>query len=872
MKGERLFKRTLFVPLTLGLVLLLATSGAYGASSDSGGSLESATGAWFVELSGSADTFHAKAKASGLQYSERFQFNRLWKGLSVKADAETAHAMSKLQGVASVQPVGVVTLGPTERISEPELVHAIEMTGASVAQNELGLDGTGIKVGVMDTGIDYHNPALGSCFGPSCRVMVGHDFVGDRFDGTTNPHPDNDPDDCNGHGTHVAGIVGANGTVNGAALKGVAPGVRFGAYRVFGCGGFTTEDLMIAAMERAQADDMDIVNMSIGDAFAWDTEPFALAMNAAVAEGTVVVISAGNSGANGLFSLSSAGNAKDVIGVASFDNSHVELRTFTAEPDDASFGYQQASASPAAPTSGTMPLTRTGTPTSAADGCTAHEPGSLAGEVALIRRGTCTFHTKALNAQNAGAIGVVLYNNVAGRVAATVAGTPAITIPVVSVSDAEGANLSARIPTAYTTSVDITWTDQLGTFPNATAGLASSFTSWGLPPTLNTKPDIGAPGGLIKSTWPMEQGGFATVSGTSMAAPHVSGAAALFLEEHPGTSPLALRDMLQNSADPALWSGNPGLGFLEVVHRQGAGMLDIDDAIVSTTSITPGKVTLGEGTGGSRSVTIANNGSSDVEYSLSHVAALSTNVNTYAPGAFTTAASVTFSQGGTAVTSVNVPASGSATVDANISITPAATLADRRVYGGYLVFTGGDQTFRVPYSGFRGDYQTIQVIAPGACSFPGIFKAGGSTTCAAGPPAVNLNGWTRQSAGATYNVSQRTDRPVVLFHLAHQSEVFEIRAVNAAGQEFLVARTNLAERNPTNDLTPPGQTSGPGFFTYTWDGKAVFENANGTVNRRGLPDGTYTLRLWVRKALADPANPAHFETVDLPTMNIVGGG
>jgi hypothetical protein len=135
-----------------------------------------------------------------------------------------------------------------------------------------------------------------------------------------------------------------------------------------------------------------------------------------------------------------------------------------------------------------------------------------------------------------------------------------------------------------------------------------------------------------------------------------------------------------------------------------------------------------------------------------------------------------------------------------------------------------------------------------------------------------LDGWTRQVAGATYNVGNRPDRPIVLYHLAHQSQSLEIRAVNAASEEFLVSRSQFVERNPTNDLTPPGRTSGPGFFTFTWDGKAVFVNPkNGVVTRRGLPSGTYTLRLVLTKALAEPGNPAHVETWDSPTMNIVGG-
>src|ERR671914_217242 len=855
-----------FAALAAAVLLIVPGALASGAGSANSG-FDSATGAWFVELSGSAQNFNTKAKGEGLQYTERFRFTKLWKGVSVNASGDTAQLMRKLDGVVSVRPVGVVTHGPTERMSEPELAHALAMTGADVAQNELGLDGSGIQVGVMDTGIDYDNPALGGCFGDGCRVTDGHDFVGDDFSGGGSKlRPDDDPDDCNGHGTHVAGIVGANGTVNGTEVKGVAPGVTFGAYRVFGCAGSTTEDIMVAAMEAAQADGMDIVNMSIGDAFAWDTEPFAQAMNAAVAAGTVVVISAGNSGTNGLYSLSSAGNARDVIGVASIDNSHVELNTFTVTPADLTAGYTNASGTVEAPTTGSLPMAKTGTPAATADACAPQVLGDLTGKAVLIRRGTCTFYEKARRAQLAGAAAVVLYNNLAGRFGATVAVQPGanadgqpVTIPVVAISDTEGAAINNAIEAESQT---LNWTDDSGVFANATAGQPSSFTSWGLAPSLGFKPDIAAPGGLIKSTWPLEAGGVATISGTSMAAPHVSGAAALFLEEHGTTNPLRLREILQNNAVPSNLPP-PNNQFVTSAHRQGAGTLQIDDAVLAAARVSPGKLALGEGTGPhAHTLTIANSGSSAVTYDVGHQPAVGTTASTYAPGLVLNFASATFS-----ASSVVVPAGGEATL--GVTITPnSAPANDRRIYGGYIRLTpqGGGAPLRVPYAGFTGDYQTIQVLAPGACTFPGIFKAGGQTTCAAGPPAVNLTGWTRQAAGATYNVGDRPDRPILLYHLAHQSQRVEIRAVNASDQEFFIARTDFAERNPTNDLTPPGQTSGPGFFTFTWDGKHVVTRKNKT-NRQALPNGTYRLRLVVTKANAEAGNPAHTETFTSPTMN-----
>ena len=124
-----MFNRKVLAPLfALVAFLLLSASGAYSAPNAGGndsGPLESATGAWFVELNGSADAFRAKAKASGLSFNERFEFKRLWKGLSVSTDADTASALGSLDGVVSVHPVGVVTNGPMQKIDEPQLVHAI---------------------------------------------------------------------------------------------------------------------------------------------------------------------------------------------------------------------------------------------------------------------------------------------------------------------------------------------------------------------------------------------------------------------------------------------------------------------------------------------------------------------------------------------------------------------------------------------------------------------------------------------------------------------------------------------------------------------------------------------------------------------------
>ncbi|MGH8078779.1 MAG: S8 family serine peptidase, partial [Lysobacter sp.] len=456
---------------------------------------------------------------------------------------------------------------------------------------------------------------------------------------------------------------------------GVAPNVDLGAYRVFGCDGSTTADIMLAAMERALDDDMDVLNMSIGSTYQWPEYPTAKAATRLVNKGVVVVASAGNSGATGLYSTGAPSVGDKVISVASFDNTHIRSPSFTVSPDNLAIAYSPATGAPTPPTSGSAPLARTGTATSAADACAALPAGSLSGHVALIRRGTCSFYIKASNAQAAGAVGVVLYNNAAGGLNATVAGSPAITIPVVGIFAVDGALINSRLASGP---VQLTWAG-LGTFPNPTGGLISSFSSYGMSPDLQLKPDIGAPGGAIYSTYPLERGGHATISGTSMSSPHVAGAAALLLQAAPGTSSQNVAAVLQNSASPKMWSGNPGLGYLDIVHRQGAGMLRIDDAITTATRVTPGKLSLGEGEAGpsAREIVLRNTGSTAVTYALSAVNAVSTGANTFAPTFHLLNASVLFGTG-----SVTLPAGGEATV--GVTITPPGAPAGGQ-YGGYLV-------------------------------------------------------------------------------------------------------------------------------------------------------------------------------------------
>ena len=828
------------------------------------------TGQWFVQLKGKPTAaggsaqqaraekqqLKADAKAAGLSFKERMSFERLFNGLSIDADTATAARLRDIRGVQAVFPMTTIDIPVTEQPS-PELATAIDMTGARIAQTELSLTGAGIKVAVMDTGIDWNHPDLGGCFGSGCRVATGYDFVGDDFNADQAsaayqpvPHPDTNPDDCNGHGTHVSGIVGANGDV-----VGVAPEVTFHAYRVFGCEGSTTADIMLAAMERALADGSDILNMSIGSAFqTWPQYPTAVGADLLVANGMIVITSIGNSGANGVYTASAPGVGNEVIGVASFDNSHVSALTFLT-PGGRRVPYLEITETTDAPTTGaSAPVVIVGR------GCTKSGPtwelpaedpypaGGVSGKVALIDRGTCTFDAKYQRAITAGAVGVIIANNVSGMFAGGATSDRGFFSIGISLED--GNALKAEINAAGTNPTSVTWTNERVNAVNPTGGRMSSFTSYGMTAELKLKPDIGAPGGLIRSTYPLEKGAHAIVSGTSMASPHVAGAAALYLQAHPGTTQAELRTRLQNSADPIPFGAT---AFIEVVHRQGAGMLDIDDAILSTATVEPSRISLGEGTGGSATLTVTNNGAEAVTYTVSHVGALTTAGTTNAPGLLTPTSSAAFT-----APSITVPAGGQATVGVAVAAAQAAQTV-RSQYGGYVVLTpdNGTAPLRVPYAGFNGDYQSIQAVTPTAAQFPWVSKL---TSCTrfVGIDCTFGGSFMKAAANEVFDLTNKiNETPYILAHLEHQVrelriEVFQAGSDRNWGRVF------------TEDYVGRNATASS-FFAFGFDGKVVKGRNGATLD---VPDGTYYVLLTALKALGDPANPAHWETWTSPTFVI----
>lgn len=892
----------------LGITTVLAPIGAaadnslgnasdYGVSTDTAfqPAAHSPTGAWFVQLSGKpgsrggnarsnaaeAKDLEKTARGLGVDMKVRQTYQNAWNGVSVNMSDDAANVIAGAKGVTAVYPVLTFDAPAPASKEKPDMSSALTMTGADVVQSELGFDGDGIRVGIIDSGVDYDHPDLGGtgtdggAF-PTARVVTGWDFVGDDYNADDSdpayqptPKPDAVPDDCGGHGTHVAGIVGASGDPAEDGVRGVAPGVTFGAYRVFGCEGSTTSDIMLAAMERALADDMDVVNMSIGSAFSiWPGYPTAVAGDNLVAAGITVVASIGNSGANGLWAAGAPGVGKNVIGVASFDNLVAKAPSVLlggAEPA----GYAHATGSPTPPTSGSLPLVAAGAP--ATPKGTACAPlGDFTGKAVLIQRGLtsatpncdASFYAKALAGQNAGAAAVVIYNNVPGLINPTVEGAVPITIPVIFVGMEDGL---AAVQAATSGTATLTWTDDLVDTPVPNAGLISDFSSYGLAADLSVKPDLGAPGGSIWSTLPLAQGGYGSNSGTSMASPHVAGAAALALQAHPDLTPAQIRTAFQNTATARPFSLAPTLGLLDSVARQGAGLLQIDDAILATTSITPSRLAFGESESGPGTATLQLTNTKDeaVTYTISSQNALLVSELPEAgsaddPGLFFGDETVT------APDTVTVPANGTAKVD--ITVEMGAESVPMSIYSGYITFTDeSGAELSVPYAGYVGDYQELPVLTAGAYGFPGLGKL---LACdrVIGVDCTMGGEYDFGDAGTVYSM-KNGDVPMILAHLERpaQSLKVDIYTANADGSKGKPVHPKFYTAFSMDEL---GRSGGPGqFVPLTWDGTRPHSNGN-KDKVKTVPDGDYVFVLTVVKPLGQASNPDHVETWTSPMFTI----
>ncbi|KAG5932180.1 hypothetical protein E4U59_007689, partial [Claviceps monticola] len=441
-----------------------------------------------------------------------------------------------------------------------------------------GVTGKGIKVAVVDSGIDYLHPALSGCYGKACLVSFGHDFVGDAYNGINTPVPDEDPMDCRGHGTHVA--------ENSFGFTGTAPGVSLGAYRVFGCDGGAGNDVLIAAFNKAYQDGANIITASIGGPSGLAGDPWAVTVSRIVEKGVPCVLGASNEGEVGIFYASTAANGQHVSAIASFDNVqppyflHVSQYQIDDGPEK-SFGYDR-SLMPGWD-GVTLPAWASSLDSTvkndACDPFPANTP-DLSKFIVLIRRGTCNFNEKIQNAMDKGARYALLHNNAPGTFEADVdleVLTPLGAITAVSTIDNEiGETFIKALKERKKLTLRMVGPEKsdlwVRTANNTnTGGAVSVFSSWGPTFEMDTKPQYGAIGGNILSTYLRAKGSYAVLSGTSMACPQAAGIIALIRQVRGAITPQEIQDLLSSNSNPQLFNdGTKFYDYLAPVPQQGA--------------------------------------------------------------------------------------------------------------------------------------------------------------------------------------------------------------------------------------------------------------------------------------------------------------
>ena len=611
-----------------------------------------------------------------------------YNGVKVRIAGRGIAGLLALPGVAAVRSVKTYSV---------DNVHSVPFIGAPAVWQDLGKTGAGETIAVIDTGTDYTHANFGgpgtvAAFNannstiiepgsfPTAKVVAGWDFAGNGYDadgrlGSPTPAPDPDPLDCNGHGSHTSGTAAGQGVLASGATytgpynsttyshdftvgPGVAPEASIVALKVFGCEGST--NLVVDALEWVGAYNathpgaIDVVNMSLGAPFGRADNPDSVATDVLVASGVTVVASAGNSGPNAYITGSPAA-ATRAISVAAEDT----LATFPGAIVDLATGPDitnaiNQNAYPRLPVSGTLKVVKNAAG-GISLGCTAADyAGVTAGSIVAIQRGSCTFVQKGATAQAAGAAGIIDINRddlPPAELPTFIGYEPEIfDIPMIGVGNVAKAAILANDGTAV-------MLNPAGNINNPTYKRVTSFSSGG-PRNGDSalKPDVTAPGSSIVSTLSGSGNKGTTLSGTSMAAPHTAGVAALVHQGNPTWTPAQVKAAIMNtaSADSSLILGlNNRLAGAGVVQPRRA----IDTVGIATTGDGTASLSFGYDPAASTyseslPITFWNSSASSITYNLAGASIVSV------PG------------------SVTVPAHGSAVVTATASLSAAQLAAE----------------------------------------------------------------------------------------------------------------------------------------------------------------------------------------------------
>ncbi|KAJ7045910.1 subtilisin-like protease [Mycena alexandri] len=846
---------------------------------------------FIVELSEASEI--PSKRALGTQHEELYRFLRKRKitfdvhkeydapGIFIGAaltlaDSQDVTDILKLDGVVAIRPVRTYT--PPKPISSRPVSpgdaglpdsEATHITTGVDRLHAQGITGKGIKIGIIDSGVDYTHPSLGSGFGPGFKIEGGFDFVGDNYTGDNTPVPDSDPlDQCFGHGTHVAGIIGAN-PGNEFNISGVAYTATIYAYRVFSCQGLTSDDIILEALLMGVKDGMDVLTMSIGGPDGWTTATVMVVSSRIAASGKIVTIAADNNGASGSWFSSRPGNAIDGISVASSDNTALPLQTLTVEGvEHAPIFYYDTFP---LPINGTLPLYATSNDTTVADDACNPLPAStpdLSKFVVLVRRGTCVFATKLANIAAFGAKTALFYDNGIGFASIQVGNFTAALIQA-----QDGVFLGQHLAAGEAISVTFPQSGGVAQYPLPNGGLVSAFTSYGPTNDFYFKPSITAPGGNILSTFPVPLGSWIVDSGTSMAAPFMAGSAALLLAVQGRTTSVAktARTFFQATAKPISSSFTNGSPF-QTVTQQGAGLVQVYDAIFSTTLLSHTELVLNDSThfAGLQRFTVTNTGKTGKVYTLSHLpagTAVTVTPDTIFPALgpvplLTQYATVSFD-----TAEFTLLPGHSHEVVATVQPPSGVNTTTFPVYSGFIYVTSGNESVHATYIGLAASLKDKQVID----NTDFVFGV---------PLPALLDSFGNFQDGPLNYTLVGDDAPTVLWRQAFGTPVLRLDLVTAD-------TTLVGALNPRTPISFTNSHAGGSFakvqilgpllemdYLNRNDEGAFLDNtfvlSNVFANGSGIPiDASCRVLLRSLRVTGDPANEADYESWLSPIIGVV---
>ncbi len=572
------------------------------------------------------------------------------------------HVMGQINGLPMVQNARALSLfsapsaleklqvdeAMAKKMKELSKRNSVAFIGAEEARAAYGISGQGIRVGVIDTGIDYTHTMFGgsgsvdefkaidasqptSLF-PTAKIPGGIDLVGDEYSPGSPyrfsklPRPDTNPLDYNGHGTHVAGTVAGLGD-GVTSYDGVAPAASLYGIKVFGKNS-TSDAVVIAALEYSldpngdldPSDKLDVVNLSLGSDYGKPSLNYTEAIKNTVKAGVSVVAAAGNAG-DSPFIVGAPSTTPEAISVAA----GIDDMIHNVEVDGSEFFID------ATPTTILSPVAQfsrelTGTEVvkeelvyagQATEEFSTDLAQKVVGKIALVDRGVNAFAEKAAFALKAGAIGVVIANNNPSDPIVAGGGSGVLSIPVVMIRQADGVLIKEALKANK--KVEFLFSAQIKFQRNELIDTITDFSSRG-PRSEDgiIKPEIVAPGQQIVSADTGTGSGMARLNGTSMASPHMAGVMALMKQKYPSLTVTEQKHLLMSRAKII----NDKNGVRYPVSAQGAGRVDVMNALEakllpSRGEFSLGRVSLGGNAAIRESITLTNFSNEDLSLTVS---------------------------------------------------------------------------------------------------------------------------------------------------------------------------------------------------------------------------------------------------------------